>query len=46
MGSREVEHHLSPVLTEQLASTEFQKELAFYRENVLRACAESRSTSP
>src|SRR2546429_7551092 len=34
--------NLSPVLTEQLASPEFQKELAFYRENVLRACAESR----
>src|SRR5881296_639719 len=34
--------NLSPVLTVQLASPEFQKELAFYRENVLRACAESR----
>src|SRR5438094_1046234 len=34
--------NLSPVLTEQLASPEFQKELVFYRENVLRACAESR----
>jgi 1,4-alpha-glucan branching enzyme len=34
--------NLSPVLTEQLASPEFQKELAFYRDNVLRACADSR----
>jgi 1,4-alpha-glucan branching enzyme len=35
--------NLSPVLTEQLASPEFQKELAFYYENVRRACAESRA---
>src|SRR5262249_52348069 len=34
--------NLSPILVEQLASPEFQKELAFYRENVQRACAESR----
>ncbi len=34
--------NLSPVLTEQLASPEFQKELAFYHENVRRACAEGR----
>ncbi len=34
--------NISPVLAEQLASPEFQKELAFYRENVQRACAESR----
>jgi 1,4-alpha-glucan branching enzyme len=35
--------NLSPVLTEQLASPEFQKELAFYHDNVRRACAESRA---
>lgn len=35
--------NLSPVLTEQLASPEFQKELSFYYENVRRACAESRA---
>jgi 1,4-alpha-glucan branching enzyme len=35
--------NLSPVLTEQLASPEFQKELAFYYENVRRACDESRA---
>jgi 1,4-alpha-glucan branching enzyme len=34
--------NLSPVLTEQLASPEFQKELSFYYENVRRACGESR----
>jgi 1,4-alpha-glucan branching enzyme len=34
--------NLSPVLTEQLASPEFQKELSFYYENVRRACVESR----
>ncbi|MGH7275425.1 MAG: 1,4-alpha-glucan branching protein domain-containing protein [Candidatus Rokuibacteriota bacterium] len=34
--------NLSPVLTEQLASPEFQKELSFYYENVRRACRESR----
>jgi 1,4-alpha-glucan branching enzyme len=35
--------NLSPVLTEQLASPEFQKELAFYYDNVRRACADSRA---
>src|SRR5437867_2952671 len=34
--------NLSPILTEQLASPEFQKELSFYYENVRRACVESR----
>ena len=34
--------NISPVLTEQLASPEFQKELSFYYENVRRACADSR----
>jgi 1,4-alpha-glucan branching enzyme len=34
--------NLSPVLTEQLASPEFQKELSFYHDNALRACTESR----
>src|SRR5689334_1018164 len=34
--------NLSPVLTEQLASPEFQKELAFYYDNVRRACADTR----
>jgi 1,4-alpha-glucan branching enzyme len=34
--------NLSPILTEQLASPEFQKELAFYYENVRRAAVESR----
>ena len=34
--------NLSPVLTEQLASPEFQKELSFYHDNVRRACTESR----
>jgi 1,4-alpha-glucan branching enzyme len=34
--------NLSPVLVEQLASPEFQKELAFYYENVRRACVDSR----
>jgi 1,4-alpha-glucan branching enzyme len=34
--------NLSPVLTEQLASPEFQKELSFYHDNARRACAESR----
>ena len=32
--------NLSPVLTEQLASPEFQKELSFYYDNVRRACVE------
>ena len=35
--------NLSPVLVEQLASPEFQKELAFYYQNVRRACTESRA---
>jgi 1,4-alpha-glucan branching enzyme len=35
--------NISPVLTEQLASPEFQKELAFYYDNVRKACAESRA---
>ena len=34
--------NVSPVLAEQLASPEFQKELAFYYDNVRRACQESR----
>ncbi|HEV8584205.1 MAG TPA: 1,4-alpha-glucan branching protein domain-containing protein [Methylomirabilota bacterium] len=34
--------NLSPVLTEQLASPEFQKELAFYYDNVRRSCADTR----
>jgi 1,4-alpha-glucan branching enzyme len=34
--------NISPVLAEQLASPEFQKELAFYYDNVRRACEESR----
>jgi 1,4-alpha-glucan branching enzyme len=34
--------NISPILTEQLASSEFQKELSFYYENVRRACDESR----
>ena len=34
--------NISPVLAEQLASPEFQKELAFYYDNVRRACVESR----
>ncbi|HEU5323511.1 MAG TPA: 1,4-alpha-glucan branching protein domain-containing protein [Methylomirabilota bacterium] len=34
--------NISPVLAEQLASPEFQKELAFYYDNVRRACLESR----
>ena len=35
--------NISPVLAEQLASAEFQKELAFYYGNVMRACADSRA---
>ena len=35
--------NLSPVLTEQLASPEFQKELSFYYENVRRACVDTRA---
>src|SRR4029077_14862156 len=34
--------NLSPVLVEQLASPEFQKELSFYHDNARRACVESR----
>jgi 1,4-alpha-glucan branching enzyme len=34
--------NISPVLAEQLASPEFQKELSFYYENVRRACLDSR----
>src|SRR5262249_28921014 len=34
--------NLSPVLTEQLASPEFQKEIQFYYDNVRRACVETR----
>jgi 1,4-alpha-glucan branching enzyme len=34
--------NISPVLTEQLASPEFQQELAFYHGNLRRACAETR----
>jgi 1,4-alpha-glucan branching enzyme len=34
--------NISPILTEQLASPEFQKELGFYRDHTLRACADSR----
>ena len=34
--------NISPVLAEQLASPEFQKELAFYYDNVRRACVDSR----
>jgi 1,4-alpha-glucan branching enzyme len=35
--------NLSPVLVEQLASPEFQKELVFYYQNVRRACVDSRA---
>src|SRR6266852_2145080 len=34
--------NISPVLAEQLASPEFQKELAFYYDNVRRACVDTR----
>jgi 1,4-alpha-glucan branching enzyme len=34
--------NLSPVLTEQLSSPEFQKELSFYHDTARRACIESR----
>ena len=34
--------NISPVLAEQLAAPEYQKELAFYYENVRRAAVESR----
>src|SRR5438552_12226570 len=35
--------NISPVLAEQLASAEFQKELSFYYENVRRAWIDSRA---
>jgi 1,4-alpha-glucan branching enzyme len=35
--------NLSPVLTEQLASPEFQQELSFYHDNLRRACVETRA---
>jgi 1,4-alpha-glucan branching enzyme len=34
--------NISPILAEQLASPEFQKELAFYYENGRRTCADTR----
>jgi 1,4-alpha-glucan branching enzyme len=34
--------NVSPVLAEQLASPEFQQELAFYHQNVRKACNDSR----
>ncbi len=34
--------NVSPILAEQLASPEFQKELSFYYDNVRRACIDSR----
>ena len=34
--------NISPVLAEQLASPEFQKELAFYYDNVRKACVATR----
>ena len=34
--------NVSPILAEQLASPEFQKELSFYYDNVRRACVDSR----
>src|SRR5713101_4264102 len=34
--------NITPVLAEQLASPEFQKELQFYYDNVRRACVDSR----
>ena len=34
--------NLSPILTEQLASPEFQKEISFYYDNVRRACVDTR----
>lgn len=34
--------NLSPILTEQLASADFQKEVAFYYENVRRHCEDTR----
>jgi 1,4-alpha-glucan branching enzyme len=35
--------NMSPVLTEQLRSPDFQRELEFYLDNVRRACADSRA---
>src|SRR6266852_4381154 len=35
--------NVSPVLAEQLASPEFQRELAFYADNIRRTCADSRT---
>jgi 1,4-alpha-glucan branching enzyme len=35
--------NVSPVLAEQLASPEFQRELTFYADNLRRACTESRA---
>jgi 1,4-alpha-glucan branching enzyme len=35
--------NLSPILVEQLASPDFQKELAFYFESVRRNCVETRA---
>jgi 1,4-alpha-glucan branching enzyme len=34
--------NVSPVLAEQLASAEFQKEMSFYYDNVRRACVDTR----
>jgi 1,4-alpha-glucan branching enzyme len=34
--------NVSPILAEQLASTEFQRELAFYIDNFFRICADTR----
>jgi 1,4-alpha-glucan branching enzyme len=34
--------NISPVLTEQLSAPEFQKELAFYYDNVRKACVDTR----
>jgi 1,4-alpha-glucan branching enzyme len=34
--------NLSPILTEQLASPEFQKEISFYYDNIRRSCVETR----
>jgi len=35
--------NISPVLAEQLASPEFQRELAFYADNVRRTCIDTRA---
>jgi 1,4-alpha-glucan branching enzyme len=34
--------NMSPILAEQLASPEFQKEISFYYDNVRRACIDTR----